>query len=88
MNITKKQLRLKMTKIEFLISSNIVLVSRYEYPNRLCLRLPVKDRSKRPNYLVENLSRKDMMLYLVKLYEVLLPMDIHDRWIYLTEVKK
>ena len=66
-NITTNELRLKMTKVVCLIRDDLYLVSRYEYPYKLCLRNRHINKG-RPEYIVENLSRKEMSIFLDKLY--------------------
>ena len=67
-NITTHELRLALTRIEYAISQNLFMVTRYESPHKYYLRLEVKDHTKTPEYIAGPMTRKELLDYLNQVY--------------------
>lgn len=59
-NITTHQLRMALTDIEIMIGQSVYMTNRHEKAHKYYLRLDVKDKSVRPEYIIENLTRKEL----------------------------
>ena len=87
MNITTHQIREALTKIEIKIKSLMVYSTRFEYPNKLNLRFPQHNQSK-PKYIVENVTRKEMLNILGQLDISMKNMTISEALIFLKSLEK